>query len=132
MNKERKENIEWEQAKGFSKYLISSDGQVYSIDRDKILSQYDNGCGYMQIVLRNDEGVAKSMRVHRLVFMAHKGEIPKGLEINHIDECKTNNCIGNLELVTRAQNNNYGTHNEKISKSMKRYKAEQRRMRACC
>lgn len=123
--------IEWEQAEGFSKYLISTDGQVYSIERDKIISQYDNGCGYLQVVIRNDNGEAKSMRVHRLVYMAHKGEIPKGLEINHKDECKTNNCIDNLELVTRAENNNYGTHNQRISKSMKRYRAKQRAMAAC-
>lgn len=123
--------IEWEQAEGFSKYLISTDGQVYSIERDKIISQYDNGCGYLQVVIRNDNGEAKSMRVHRLVYMAHKGEIPKGLEINHKDECKTNNCIDNLELVTRAENNNYGTHNQRISKSMKRYRAKQRAMAVC-
>lgn len=123
--------IEWEQAEGFSKYLISTDGQVYSIERDKIISQYDNGCGYLQVVIRNDNGEAKSMRVHRLVYMAHKGEIPKGLEINHKDECKTNNCIDNLELVTRAENNNYGTHNQRISKSMKRYRAKQRAMAIC-
>ena len=123
--------IEWEQAEGFSKYLISTDGQVYSIERDKIISQYDNGCGYLQVVIRNDNGEAMSMRVHRLVYMAHKGEIPKGLEINHKDECKTNNCIDNLELVTRAENNNYGTHNQRISKSMKRYRAKQRAMAVC-
>ena len=125
------DSIEWEQAEGFSKYLISTDGQVYSIERDKIISQYDNGCGYLQVVIRNDNGEAKSMRVHRLVYMAHKGEIPKGLEINHKDECKTNNCIDNLELVTRAENNNYGTHNQRISKAMKRYRAKQRAMAAC-
>lgn len=125
------DSIEWEQAEGFSNYLISTDGQVYSIERDKIISQYDNGCGYLQVVIRNDNGEAKSMRVHRLVYMAHKGEIPKGLEINHKDECKTNNCIDNLELVTRAENNNYGTHNQRISKSMKRYRAKQRAMAAC-
>ena len=125
------DSIEWEQAEGFSKYLISTDGQVYSIERDKIISQYDNGCGYFQVVIRNDNGEAKSMRVHRLVYMAHKGKIPEGLEINHKDECKTNNCIDNLELVTRAENNNYGTHNQRISKSMKRYRAKQRAMAAC-
>ena len=52
--------VEWEQAEGFSRYLISTDGQVYSIERDKIISQYDNGCGYLQVVIRNDNGEAKS------------------------------------------------------------------------
>ncbi|GLC83028.1 HNH endonuclease signature motif containing protein [Lacrimispora brassicae] len=123
--------IEWEQVKGFSKYLVSDTGLVFSLERDKILSQYDNGCGYLQIVIRNDDGATKSMRVHRLVYMAHKGEIPKGLEINHKDKCKTNNCIENLEVVTRAQNNNYGSHNARISESMKKYRAKQRKAMAC-
>lgn len=52
------DSIEWEQAEGFSNYLISTDGQVYSIERDKIISQYDNGCGYLQVVIRNDNGEA--------------------------------------------------------------------------
>lgn len=115
-----------EQVKGFSKYLVSTDGQVYSIERDKILSQYDNGCGYKQIVLRNDEGVVKSMRVHRLVYMAHKGEIPKGLEINHKDEDKTNNHIENLEAISHIQNCNYGGYNKRLSNSMKRYCAKRK------
>lgn len=41
----------------------------------------------------NDKGQKKYMLVHRLVFMAHKGMIPKGLQINHKDENKENNCI---------------------------------------
>lgn len=123
--------IEWEQAKGFSKYLISDTGLVYSLEKDKIISQYDNGCGYMQVVLRSDEGKPKSMRVHRLVYLAHRGNIPRNLEVNHIDECKTNNNIENLELLTRAENNNYGTHNARISKSMKRYCAERAKAMCC-
>lgn len=123
--------IEWEQAKGFSKYLISDNGLVYSLEQDKILSQYDNGCGYMQIVIRNDDGVTKSMRVHRLVYMAHKGEIPKGLEVNHKDENKTNNCIENLELMTHAENCNYGSYNANMSAIMKRYHAGKRKAVVC-
>lgn len=34
--------VEWEQAEGFSRYLISTDGQVYSIDNDKILKPNRN------------------------------------------------------------------------------------------
>jgi hypothetical protein len=30
--------------------------------------------------------------------------ISKGLQINHIDNCKTNNHIDNLELVTQLEN----------------------------
>lgn len=31
--------VEWEQAEGFSRYLISTDGQVYSLKSDRLLPQ---------------------------------------------------------------------------------------------
>ena len=40
--------VEWEQAEGFSRYLISTDGQVYSIDNDKILKPNRNSSGYVR------------------------------------------------------------------------------------
>lgn len=63
--------------------------------------------------------------------MAHKGAIPEGMQINHKDENKANNCIDNLELMTNKENSSYGTRNARISKSMKRYRAKQRAMAAC-
>ena len=43
--------VEWEQAEGFSRYLISTDGQVYSIDNDKILKPNRNSSGYVRVPL---------------------------------------------------------------------------------
>ena len=125
------DSIEWEQAKGFSKYLISTDGQVYSLKSDRLLPQGYTQRGYKQVDVCNDEGIKKHMRVHRLVYMAHKGVIPEGMQINHKDENKANNCIDNLELMTNKENSSYGTRNARISKSMKRYRAKQRAMAAC-
>lgn len=103
--------IEWEQVKGFSKYLISTHGQVYSVNNDKILTQELTHRGYKRVHIYDDNGNHKHMRVHRLVYLAHKGAIPKNLQINHIDECKTNNCIENLELMTNKENSNYSVAN---------------------
>src|ERR1051326_794930 len=36
---------------------------------------------------------------HRRVLRRHYGRVPDGLFIHHIDEDKTNNDLGNLELV---------------------------------
>lgn len=85
----------------------------------------------IQIDVYNDMGVKKHMKVHRLVYMAHVGVIPNGLQVNHKDENKTNNCIDNLELMTNKENCSYGTRNARISKSMKRYRAKQRAMATC-
>lgn len=39
-------------------------------------------------------------RLHRYVWEKHNGPIPKGYEINHIDENKYNNEISNFECIT--------------------------------
>lgn len=108
--------IEWGQVKGFSKYLVSTDGQVIRLSTDRIVPQRNNEKGYKIVQLVNDNGVRKNVRVHRLVYMAHKGAIPKDLEINHKDENKANNCIENLELMTHKENCNYGTKNDSFKK----------------
>lgn len=123
--------IEWEQAKGFSRYLISTDGKIYSLKSDRLLPQGITERGYKQVDVYNDMGVKKHMKVHRLVYMAHVGVIPNGLQVNHKDENKTNNCIDNLELMTNKENCSYGTRNARISKAMKRYRAKQRAMATC-
>ena len=125
------DSIEWEQAEGFSRYLISTDGKVYSLKSDRLLPQGITERGYKQVDVYNDMGVKKHMRVHRRVYVAHVGVIPNGLQVNHKDENKTNNCIDNLELMTNKENCSYGTRNARISKSMKRYRAKQRAMATC-
>ncbi len=55
--------------------------------------------GYRQINLNK-----KAYQAHRLIWVYLNGEIPKGLEIDHIDGDKTNNRIDNLRLATRTQN----------------------------
>ena len=125
------DSIEWEQAEGFSRYLISTDGKIYSLKSDRLLPQGITERGYKQVDVYNDMGVKKHMKVHRLVYMAHIGAIPNGLQVNHKDENKTNNCVDNLELMTNKENCSYGTRNARISKAMKRYRAKQRAMAAC-
>ncbi len=43
-------------------------------------------------------------QVHRIIWRIHKGEIPKGLEIDHINQNKYDNRIENLRLVTHQEN----------------------------
>lgn len=41
---------------------------------------------------------------HRIMYIHHHGDIPDGLQINHIDGDRANNRISNLEAVTPREN----------------------------
>lgn len=64
--------------------------------------------GYIMVGLYKN-GKQKLEYVHRLVgkyFLENTFNYP---EINHKDECKSNNCVENLEWCDRTYNINYGT-----------------------
>lgn len=49
-------------------------------------------------------GKNKNTTIHSLVAEHFIGPRPDGMEVNHIDGCKTNNVVTNLEYVTHAEN----------------------------
>lgn len=63
---------------------------------------------YEKVLCRCRDRTPKTVLVHRLVWLAFRGEVPPGLEIDHIDQNKHNNRLDNLQLVT---------HNENVRKS---------------
>lgn len=107
--------------KNFSNYEIFADGRIWSKVRKKWKKPSKKSDGYMKICLKDDDGKQHTPNVHTVIFLAVNGlhKLPKGYEINHIDEDKTNNAIWNLELVTRKENINWGTGNERRSKALK-------------
>ena len=46
-------------------------------------------------------------RVHQIVWRVYHGDVPEGLEIDHIDGDKANNRVENLRVVTHAENIRY-------------------------
>ena len=103
----------------FEKYEVFEDGRIYSYCTKKFLKPHTNQYGYQRVYLYNNEGNGKLYMVHRVVWEAVTGEpIPKGYEINHIDENKDNNSKSNLELTSHKQNINWGSRNTRIAKSL--------------
>lgn len=106
--------------KGFEGlYEVSNIGQVRNIRTGRILKQKigSGSNGYCRVGLHKD-GVQKWFSVHRLValaFIPNPNNLP---EVNHKDECKTNNRIDNLEWCTGKYNKNYGTRNQRIAKAI--------------
>lgn len=97
-------------------YAITSCGRVYSYKRKVFLKPADNGDGYLKIGLCKDRK-RKWYYIHRLVAEAYIPNPENKLYINHIDECKTNNSLQNLEWISHKDNCNFGTRNERIAKA---------------
>lgn len=125
-----KEEI-WRPVKNYEGwYEVSSYGRVRSLDRvvvysdgrkclwkGKILKIRKDNVGYLYCILYKNTR-HKTSKVHRLVaqaFIPNPDNLPV---INHKDEVKTNNRVENLEWCTQSYNINYGTRNEKVSKSV--------------
>lgn len=62
--------------------------------------------GYETVKLRNKDGRLVQFFVHRLVWMAWVGEIPKGYEIDHISTDRTDNDLHRLRMVSHKANCN--------------------------
>ena len=67
--------MEWRDIKGFSGYMVSDEGQVYSMKSKRLLTISDHGDGYKTVVLQKD-GKSKHPFVHRLVYETFIGSIP--------------------------------------------------------
>ena len=118
-------NEEWRDIPEFEGlYQISNLGRIKSLERidalgrrvkEKILKPLINQYGYYQVELYKNS-IGKMYSVHRLVYEAFNGQIPEGLQVNHINEVKTDNRLSNLNLMTPKENTNWGTGIERRSK----------------
>ena len=108
---------QWQPVSGYEGlYEVSSLGRVKSLwfGKEKILKPNKDKYGYLQVNLYKDRKM-KSFKIHRLVATAFIPN-PLGLpEINHLDENKANNVVGNIEWASRWRNTHYGTRNERVA-----------------
>ena len=94
--------------------ITYSDGRVYFY-KSQVMVQYKINSGYLVVDIRIN-GKRYKCLVHRLVLSSFlKDKWFKGAECNHIDSCKTNNILENLEWVTREENLNT-KHHSKLQK----------------
>ena len=113
----------WKEIQGYEgKYQVSNLGNMKSLNfhgtgKEHLLNQ--NLCkGYLHVGLSKN-GKSKTILVHRLVataFIDNPNNLPV---INHKDECKTNNCVDNLEWCDYRYNAIYGTCISRVLKTKK-------------
>lgn len=92
----------WEIIEGWSDYLISNCGRVYSIRNDIMLRPGLGGRYYTVVLFR--KGERKSHNVHQLVAEAFVSGRFEEAEVNHKDGIKANNIAWNLEWGTHGDN----------------------------
>ena len=114
----------WKDIEGYQGlYQVSNWGNVKSFERNGT-----KGCilkpsktkGYLRVVLCKNN-ICKTFSVHRLValtFLENDNPTEK-TQVNHLDENKQNNHVSNLCWCSCIENNNYGSRNERASKSLK-------------
>ena len=104
MNKEEIEFLRgFNVIEGYKNYSISKNGQVYSFFSNKFLKPIKSK-GYLKVNLYKNKKF-KIIPIHRLVLQSFNPQGNKGLQINHKDGNKENNCLINLEWCTSKQNN---------------------------
>lgn len=98
----------WVKIKGFENYSVSTLG---NIRRDVTRTCAKAGrllkicvAGEYKHVSLQDNGREYTRNIHKLVAENFLGDRPEGMEINHKDGNKRNNCLENLEYVTRKEN----------------------------
>lgn len=135
---------EWRDVEGYEGiYQVSSGGRVKSMRRlkksrgsgftevnEKFIKLHLNQRGYCQAPLCKDN-VVRMLAVHRLVakaFIPNPDNLP---QVNHRDECKTNNTVwfnedgtvdlekSNLEWCDNKYNSRYGTRGQRIGDKLR-------------
>lgn len=118
----------WKDIQGYEGlYAVSNMGHVRSFAdtnpinrRNRILKPAFDGKGNYLFVGLHKDGKVKQVYIHRLVaiaFIPNPDNLP---QVNHKDECKTNNRADNLEWCTRSYNSRYGHGRERMIESRRR------------
>jgi alpha/beta superfamily hydrolase len=102
---------DWRAIPGWSKYQVSSNGQVRRVGQSKgavtgrVLRQLLNKkTGYLSVCLC-ERPRTKRMDIHRIVALAFHGPAPSsGHVVAHNDGNRTNNTAENLRWATQAEN----------------------------
>lgn len=91
-------------------YQINQIGEVISTRRSgskgTILKVGRTNRGHKQVTLSKNN-IRKTFSIHKLVYINFIGEIPEGMQIDHVDGIKDHNYPENLRPTTASQNVQY-------------------------
>lgn len=95
----------WKTAFENPNYLVSNWGNIKHIKREQnIKPNTSHMSGYLTWVYRNEVNKRARCYVHRSVYQAFHGQIPKGKHIDHINFDRRCNRLDNLQLISHQEN----------------------------
>lgn len=110
---------EWKDIPGYEgKYQASNKGRIKSFifrESDKTITLYKNpkilkggmnNGGYLTMSLLR-HGKTEQFLIHQLILMSFVGPCDAGMEVAHLNGCRTDNRLENLKYCTRSENHSH-------------------------
>lgn len=94
-------------------YLVTSEGRVFSLRKNRFIKAQDNMYGYLKISLYKDKKL-KSFKLHKLVADAFLSKPSPKHQINHKNGNKHDCSLDNLEYMTCSENNRHAINYLKV------------------
>ena len=99
------EGVKYYKHNVFDNYAASKNGEVINLKNKKKIKITKDSGGYFKFIIFSKK-VEKPINYyqHRFVFEVFNGVIPTCLEVDHINNVKSDNRLKNLQLLTHKQN----------------------------
>lgn len=117
---------------GYTNYLISKDGRIFSKKYHLLMETTINKYGYVAISLISDSGERNTKLIHHLLLATFRPEEYTRITrlediagcdvryvVNHKDGNKQNNDLDNLEVVSQSENGYHAVKNNLITTTKK-------------
>lgn len=119
MSGHRNKDATWRVIPGFSSYMVSDEGEIvgcrpagkrshpeHAFGDFHWMRPYVSRTGYRCMLLADDDGVLRPIRIARMVLLSFVGHPPKGFQAAHNNGVSSDDRLSNLRWASAVENNN--------------------------